>query len=136
MEVFNPQMNITCDYEINGRVLLLPLQGKGKSEMTLYNSTMTADAEFERYERHGESYLKLKKLDFHIKDTDLKVYFENLFGKDSNLGKEMNRLLNENSKIIFKEIKPAYEEICKQFITELADKIFYNFPLKKLLPPV
>ncbi|XP_014487178.1 PREDICTED: protein takeout-like [Dinoponera quadriceps] len=136
LEAFNPQLNITCDYEFNGRILLLPLQGKGKGKMTLYNTTMTIDVEYERYERHGESYLKLKKLNFYIKDTDIKVYFENLFGKDSNLGEEMNRLLNENAKIIFKEIKPAYEELIKQVIVELADKIYSNFPIKKLLPPV
>ncbi|XP_014488713.1 PREDICTED: protein takeout-like [Dinoponera quadriceps] len=100
-----------------------------------YNTTMTFDAEYERYKRHGESYLKLKKLNFHIKDTDMKIYFENLFGKVSSLGEDMNRLLNENSKTIFQEVKPALEEIFKQVITGIAVKIYSNVPLNKIYPP-
>ncbi|XP_014481883.1 PREDICTED: protein takeout-like [Dinoponera quadriceps] len=113
----------------------MTIQAKGKCKMTLYNTTMTVDVKYEKYERHGESYIKIKKLDFHIKDTDIKVYFENLFDKDPRLGEEMNRLLNENSKTIFKEIKPAFEEALKQLIIGLGSKIYSNVPLNKIFPP-
>ncbi|XP_014483186.1 PREDICTED: protein takeout-like [Dinoponera quadriceps] len=131
-----PQLNVTSDYEMNGRILLLPIQGKGKCRATYYNMTVTFDVEYDKYERDGETYLKIKKFIFHINDiNDLKGYFENLFGKDYSLGEEMNRLLNENSKMIFNEIKPALEEVFKQVITGIGVKIYSNVPLKKIYPP-
>ena len=35
MESYNPHVDFAGDYEIDGRILLLPIKGKGRSNITM-----------------------------------------------------------------------------------------------------
>jgi hypothetical protein len=44
----------------------------------------------------------------------------------------MNKFLNENSKTVFKELKPAIEETFGKVLNQVANKIFLNVPHKAI----
>ncbi|XP_032683496.1 protein takeout-like isoform X2 [Odontomachus brunneus] len=134
MEAFFPQTEVIGNYTISGRILLLPIHGRGKCKIILSNMTVEFKIKNEIYDKNGEEYLRYKKIDCHIKQIDIKSHFENLLGGDPKLGKEVNKLINDNSKELFNDFRSAYEKIYKEIISRAINNIFKKIPLKKLFP--
>ncbi|XP_014483190.1 PREDICTED: protein takeout-like [Dinoponera quadriceps] len=134
-EVFYPYFYLLSNYKLDGKILLLPIHGEGKCKLMLHNSTITFKETFVTYEKDGETYIKFKKYDFRIKEAKLEMQFENLFGGDARLGETMNKFINENSKEIFDEVKPAYEKVFSDATSGIFNKIFSQIPLRKIFPP-
>lgn len=47
----------------------------------------------------------------------------------------MNRFINENSELIFKELQTAYEETFSLVFTKIDNEIFNRIPFDKIFPP-
>lgn len=51
------------------------------------------------------------------------------------IGEQMNRFINENSELIFKELQTAYEETFSLVFTKIDNEIFNRIPFDKIFPP-
>lgn len=125
-------MEFISDYEMSGRILVLPIVGKGKSNVTMYNLTTKHEIYGEPVEKDGEMYMKIKK--YHVKfyPKKMTMNFENLFNGDRQLGSTMNRFLNENWKIVFDEVSGGYEDTFGFIFKEITNKIFLKVPMNKI----
>lgn len=125
------RMQILSDYTMSGRILLLPITGSGKANITLVNTKIEHRLIGEPYEKDGVRYMKLKeyKIEFHPK----RVYmnFENLFN-DKTLSETMNRFLNENWETVFSELKIGYQKNMGKIFRELSNKIFTKVPFDRI----
>ncbi|XP_076231190.1 take-out-like carrier protein [Calliopsis andreniformis] len=131
----NPQVDFVADYTIDGKVLLLPVRGSGKSNITMYDLKTHNDIYCEKYQKNGETYLRIKKYVVKFSPKRVTLQFDNLFDGDSLLGEQMNRFINENSDLLFKELQAPYEETFGLVFTKISNDIFSRVPLNKVFPP-
>ncbi|XP_063235124.1 protein takeout-like [Bacillus rossius redtenbacheri] len=123
------------DYEVNGRVLLLPIAGKGRCNFTLTDLRSLVYQKGEPVERDGEKYMKHNVFEYKMKDLGLMtLHFEGLFNGDPVLGDTMNKFLNENWQDIFKEIKPSLEQTLQNVFKNIAEHFFSQIPYDHIFP--
>ncbi|XP_043250259.1 protein takeout-like [Colletes gigas] len=132
---FCPQVNFVADYKVDGKILLLPVRGSGKSNITMYDLRTHNDLYCEKYEKNGETYLKVKKNVVKLSPARVTMQFDNLFDGDTLLGEQMNRFINENSDLLFKELQSPYEETFGLVFAKIANDIFSRVPVNKIFPP-
>lgn len=65
-EVLVPVVTQVGAYKINGKVLVLPIQGTGLSNMTLVNAVMKIRALTKPMMKDGEEYMQIEKLKVNI----------------------------------------------------------------------
>ncbi|XP_047522660.1 protein takeout [Pieris napi] len=133
-ESLTPKMEFVADYVMKGRILVLPIQGKGMANVTMVNLVVKHDLIGEPIERDGETYMRIR--DYRVKFIPKKVHFQftNLFNGDKRLGDRMNLFLNENSDLVFNELKEAYEKSLSSVFQDVANKIFNAVPMNKIFP--
>ncbi|PNF27360.1 hypothetical protein B7P43_G02430 [Cryptotermes secundus] len=85
-----PVLTILGEYEVSGRILLLPISGKGDINITLINSHLTYSYDFDIVERNGNRYHVTKNHKAVVEPTVGLYHLSNLFNGDKLLGKALN----------------------------------------------
>lgn len=127
-----PKMEFIADYVMNGRILVLPIQGKGIANITMVNLVVKHDLIGEPILRDGAVYMHIR--DYKVKFIPKKVvlHFTNLFNGDKRLGDQMNLFLNQNSELVFNELKDSYEKALSSVFQDVTNKIFDKVPMKDI----
>ncbi|XP_075984019.1 juvenile hormone binding protein 12 [Anticarsia gemmatalis] len=127
-----PKMEFIADYVMKGRILVLPIQGKGLANITMVNLVVKHDLIGEPVQRDGETYMHIR--DYRVKFIPQRVllHFSNLFNGDKRLGDQMNLFLNENSDLVFNELKESYEKSLSTVFQDVTNKIFDSVPMNKI----
>nr|XP_033333032.1 protein takeout-like [Megalopta genalis] len=133
-ESYNPQVDFVADYKLDGKILLLPVKGSGKSNITMYDLKTQNDIHCEKYEKNGVPYIRITKYNVKFTPGRVTLQFGNLFNGDSILGEQMNRFINENSDLLFKELQSPYEETFGLVFTKVANDFFSRIPSNKIFP--
>lgn len=96
---------------------------------------MEAGAKFHGtpFEKDGETYMKIEQIEMEVKPRLLVMNIENLFNGDKELGENMNRVLNENWKDLYNEIRPQFSKAFGGLIRKVFNQVFATYPYKKLL---
>ncbi|KAJ0173352.1 hypothetical protein K1T71_011528 [Dendrolimus kikuchii] len=127
-----PKMEFIGDYVMKGRILVLPIQGKGIANITMQSLVVKHDIIGEPVIKDGKTYMHIK--DYKVKFIPKKVslYFTNLFNGDKRLGDQMNKFLNENSDLVFNELKESYEKSLSSVFQDVTNKIFDRVPMNQI----
>ncbi|XP_017763070.1 PREDICTED: protein takeout-like [Eufriesea mexicana] len=133
-DTFSPQVDFVADYKLDGKVLLLPIRGSGRSNITLYNLNSHNEIRCEKIQKNGETYLRTKKYVVKFDPGRVNLVFDNLFEGDKILGEQMNRFINENSDLIFKELQGPYEETFGLIFAKVSNDVFSRVPMNKMFP--
>uniref|UniRef100_A0A1L8DQ65 Putative hemolymph juvenile hormone binding protein n=1 Tax=Nyssomyia neivai TaxID=330878 RepID=A0A1L8DQ65_9DIPT len=128
MDLFTPQISLIGPYTINGRVLILPVQGKGDSNITLDNVDVKIRMTGKKITKNGKDYLQTDDLKLTFKTTRAWIYLGNLFNGDKTLGPTTNEFLNENWKEIFGELQAVIEDAFSKIIQTLFNNVFAALP--------
>ncbi|PZC80660.1 hypothetical protein B5X24_HaOG214227 [Helicoverpa armigera] len=127
-----PKMEFIADYIMRGRILLLPIQGKGLANITMVNLVVKHDLIGEPVKRDGQTYMHIK--DYRVRFIPQRVLlnFSNLFNGDKVLGDNMNEFLNANSDLVFSELKESYEKALSSVFQNVTNEIFDRVPMNKI----
>ena len=119
------------DYEMSGRILLLPITGSGKANVTLVNTKIEHRLIGEPFEKDGVKSMRLK--DYVVSFTPKRVYmhFDNLFN-DPLLSQTMNRFLNDNWDTVFNELKVGYAKSFGIIFRDISNKLFEQIPFDSI----
>ncbi|KAH9640854.1 hypothetical protein HF086_014440 [Spodoptera exigua] len=109
-----PKMEFIADYIMRGRILLLPIQGKGVANITMVNLVVKHDLIGEPVVRDGETYMHIK--DYRVKFIPQKVVL----------------FLNSNSDLVFNELKESYEKSLSSVFQNVTNEIFDRVPMNKI----
>lgn len=133
MQLLNviPTIEITGPYSISGRVLILPIEGVGQTNISLFNAKYQVDITAEKQIKNEEEYLKVKSLALKISDPEsMHLHFSNLFKGDKALGDNTNRFINENWKDIFvelsKSVEVAFSEVFEAYCKRILERIRFK----------
>lgn len=116
------------DYEMSGRILLLPITGNGRANITLVNSKIEHRLIGEPFEKDGVKYMRLKEYRVTFDPKRVYMHFENLFN-DATLSQTMNRFLNDNWETVFNELKTGYSKSFGKIFREISNRIFEKVPM-------
>ncbi|CAH0393348.1 unnamed protein product [Bemisia tabaci] len=135
LKVWLPFLHMNSEYTIDGRILMLPITGKGFSEGNYTDIEATAVVQGEKIHIDGKTYFNVVDFfcDFNIGHAS--VYLTDLFDGDKELGDAMNLFLNDNWRNVAQEIKPVLEETVANLFKKFANKLFHKYPLDEILPP-
>ncbi|XP_069682366.1 protein takeout-like [Periplaneta americana] len=128
-----PRISLEADYNIEGRLLLMPIKGNGLFSANASNAM--ADFNIKARHRDVNGTLYLEAADTMLKFSVGKVKFnlDNLFDGNE-LGKTTNAFVRENSQKIFEEIRPAVESVAAMLVDDTCNKLFRAFPAHELFP--
>lgn len=131
-ETLTKRLELLGDYKIKGQIIL-PINGEGKANITMYDVTSTQDFKGEYYTKpDGETYLNVTEYKIKFKPKKATFYFDNLFNGDKELGRTMNQFLNQNWKAVFAGLMPEYEKFFASKFKEVSNSFFDKVPLNRI----
>lgn len=131
-ESVSPEIGFIGDYAMKGQILFLPINGKGKSKIILRNLVTKHEIIGEPIEENGELFMKIKLYKIKLVPEKVNFDFQNLFNGDKLLGDTMNNFLNENSQIVFSELRGSFEESLSFIFKDITNKLFTKVPMDKI----
>lgn len=126
-----PRVNLAGDYTMTGRILLLPIIGNGRANITMVNLKTVHELIGEPVKKNGETYIHFKEYNIKLIPGRVHLNFENL---DRFLGTQMNRFMNDNWELIFNELKGGYEETLSYVFKDVTNKLFSKVPMSTIFP--
>lgn len=150
-EAFIPSLSVVGSFVLKGQLLVFPINGNGHNNNTLckypskrrkkirklfflfVSDDIKADLNMkcEKFDKDGKNYVRITKFDVKLDPKEVNFFYDNL-GVDETIGKEVQKVLNENSKLIFTDIKGDYEESYGQIFKEISNKIFTKVPINEI----
>nr|CAD7600937.1 unnamed protein product [Timema genevievae] len=123
-----PRIEIECDYDVKGKILLLPISGHGSGNITITNVKVKYVYTLKINQRDdGKNYTTPVNptLDFElINGGRVYITLSNLFNGDKLLGDNMNQVLNENWEALVKDVGPALAEAIGEAFRQILAGIF------------
>ncbi|KAK4878664.1 hypothetical protein RN001_011170 [Aquatica leii] len=129
-----PELRLEADYDINGKILVMPVVGEGKCTIKLeeVNTTMTIKAK--PFHKKGVTYSSIEEFLVTMAPKKMETIFENLFDGDAAMGAEMNKLINDNWVEVFSDVKNGYEEAFGLIFKNVANQIFKKVAFNDMFP--
>ncbi|BES90528.1 JHBP [Nesidiocoris tenuis] len=129
-----PKLTVYGDYDIKGRVLVLPIVGQGKSNITIHETRVHTKWLLPENAKGDKKYFRTEKLGLSIHGSKVTFHFTNLFNGDKRLGDNMNKFLNENWALIWEEVQPAIQGSFGEAVKEISNRIFSKIPSREIAP--
>lgn len=123
-----PKIIINGKYKVDGRVLVLPIQGDGNAHLVFDNADLIIKYKPRVIEKNGKQFIQTERFQLDFDTTRLQIKLENLFNGDKALGDNMNNFLNENWRDIFNELKPAITFAVEEILKGIINRIFLKIP--------
>lgn len=138
--VFNVDValsNIAIDgkYEVDGKILLLPIHGSGPLSGNFSECIGACKIKGERFfDENGVE--KIRIIDFRMKISVGKgsIKLDNLFDGEQVLGDVVNSAINNNFQLFMREFSPLLEMALSDAFQDIADKIIQQFSFSQLFP--
>ncbi|XP_055327033.1 protein takeout-like [Sitodiplosis mosellana] len=132
MRAKGPLFILKGPYTINGRILVLPIQGNGISNFTLENPELHIKWTGKSKVKNGKTHLYTDDLRMTFKITRMQAYFGNLFNGNPELGESTNRFMNENWQDIFNEIKGSIFDAFSLIMQTMMNNMWAHHDYKEM----
>ncbi|XP_044268677.1 uncharacterized protein LOC123013889 [Tribolium madens] len=128
------KINIKGNYSIKGKILTVPIEGKGQLDTTVVSSNGSLVQQAKLVTKKGKIYLESEKTKIYIDVGEVKSKMDGLFDGNEVLAKAADNVIKENLQDIIEEVKPAIEEVFTQIMEGILFKSVYRIPYDKLYP--
>lgn len=132
---FTPALEFIADYIMEGNILLMPIVGSGKANITLVGLTVEHKIIGERIIRNQEVYFNVVEYYVELAPRRVIYNFDNLFNGDVILGQAVNIVMNENWQSVFKATQEGCQAQLGNIFKRIADQIFIRVPMDKIFLP-
>eukprot|EP00095_Tigriopus_kingsejongensis_P006781 maker-scaffold794_size96255-snap-gene-0.17 protein:Tk06781 transcript:maker-scaffold794_size96255-snap-gene-0.17-mRNA-1 annotation:"circadian clock-controlled protein precursor" len=125
LDIFLPRLDIDGIYVIDGKVLFIPINGRGTFTTLLQSVSAIGSANIVPVGPPNNQRLTISNtfLDFTIQDVQ--VQMNNLFnGNNAELAKEVNKVLNTQSDLLINQVKPQLRERLTQLVEKVMNDAF------------
>ncbi|XP_030751750.1 uncharacterized protein LOC115879198 [Sitophilus oryzae] len=127
------KINLLGSYEIDGKILVLPLTGNGRCNITIVDGNFKYTFNYKLESRNGVEYavmLPNDNLDFVVRRAIFD--FDNLFNGNKEMGDQVNQFLNDNQQDVVKELGGTVKGTISAIIRQVAGEILANIPFREL----
>ncbi|XP_069702787.1 protein takeout-like [Periplaneta americana] len=135
VDVFIPLLTLDSNYIMDGKFLVLPVTGEGKSVGKIENAHIHVNFEAKPEIKKGNEHWNVFRFDLTISNiTKLETEFENLFNGNQELAKPTIAALNDDWSLLWDEVRPAMEIAFGTVLKNVANVIFSSVAEKDMLP--
>lgn len=134
IQMLVPSLKLTADYEMEGKLLMLPAVGNGDCTLKFTDVTIACHTAFKLVNRKGEDFLEVQDLKWTLDAGTSHFQFNNMFNGDKILGDTVNRFLNENSREAFQAYKYLPERAFSLIFRDISNKVYRQFSFTELFP--
>ncbi|XP_075145231.1 protein takeout-like [Haematobia irritans] len=128
-EIVLPDLKIIGDYETNGKILFLRLDGKGKGNVELKDCTLNVKIRLDLEKREdGKNYLKVKKTKVTMEPKKMIVKMDNLVKGSPELTNSINQVVNENWQDVWAELSDGINKVVAQIFYNAMTPVFNALP--------
>ncbi|XP_053604534.1 circadian clock-controlled protein daywake-like isoform X2 [Plodia interpunctella] len=134
LNLFCPEIGMYGDYEMNGRLIVLPVEGNGNFTLSIYSYDINFDVDYKVVKTYdGKEYMSIKDYNFEATTERGGVfYFDNLFNGRKDLADTVLKFANENSIEVLHEFqRPILAVTYKKFMKNL-NKFLKSMPMEHL----
>ncbi|XP_069685560.1 GATA zinc finger domain-containing protein 14-like isoform X2 [Periplaneta americana] len=138
--LFIPELNMTSDYFLSGRILGLFANGSGDDVMELrdVNGSVTMDfdvvKEFSEEDGKEHEYFNVTNIDVDLDIKKVKMVFNNLFNGNKFLEGEANNFLSRNWRELFSFLGPAFNKAVADAFNRLTEDVRIYMALDEVYP--
>ncbi|CAB3360919.1 Hypothetical predicted protein [Cloeon dipterum] len=132
-----PELQVVTDYDVNGRLLVVPLTGKGVLEGTFKQVTADLQVTGKFTERKNKKYLVIDNFKSDVKVGDSKLKFLTPSGqaqKQTSITSASTQFINGNKDQVLELIKPIIEDTVNELFTGIANRVLQSVPYDDLVP--
>uniref|UniRef100_A0A1B0DRJ5 Uncharacterized protein n=1 Tax=Phlebotomus papatasi TaxID=29031 RepID=A0A1B0DRJ5_PHLPP len=130
LEIKAPRFTLIGPYRINGKLLLLDIKGSGTSNVTLENVLGRMKFKLKKIVRDNVEYAEVEKLKLNINISRMHMHFDQLFNGDKQMEEYGHQFINENSKLVFEDIKPSAMKTFGQIWQDILNHILSRIPYR------
>ncbi|CAH1175609.1 unnamed protein product [Phaedon cochleariae] len=123
---------ILGDYKMNGHLMIFPLNGHGLVNITLVEGLYDYELEWTMENRNGAEYAKIIKSSYDYQLGNMIYNFTNLMNGDERLSLELNKVLNDNWRVVNEELKNSIQKTLLTIHDNLFSMIFSHIPFREL----
>lgn len=123
-----PSMKLVGDYSLFGRILLIPLNGKGKVLLDAENMTVVMRTKTHLYEKGGYTFYNVTNVRVDFKLDGLKSQFSNLFNGNKVLEDSTNKFFNDNWRMLADALYSVITQTIEDILLDVLKKIFHYIP--------
>ncbi|XP_037956596.1 uncharacterized protein LOC119686165 [Teleopsis dalmanni] len=123
-----PVMKLQGDYNLIGRILLIPLNGRGQVFLDADNMTIIMHSKTRLYEKAGFTFYNVTNCDVDFKIDGLKSYFSNLFNGNKHLEDSTNKFFNDNWRMLADALYSVITQTIEDVLLDVLKKIFHYIP--------
>lgn len=127
-------LEISGNYKMVGQIVVLPIKGVGKVNISLDDITARVELRGEYFEKNNETFIDVMNFKVKLTPKHAKIFFENVFNGDAALSATINNFMNENWEVVINTLLPGYEERLGEKFREISNRIFKNVPMKMIFP--
>ncbi|CAH0548737.1 unnamed protein product [Brassicogethes aeneus] len=128
----SPKIQMLSEYEMKGKLLVFPINGFGKSNTTMTDLDVRYEIDCSYNEKNGKKYMKFDKIKMNMKPGKVYFNFENLFPGNAQMSATLDKTVNENSEVVFNDVKSAFEEVFSQIWNNLANSVLSKVPIDEI----
>lgn len=128
-------VNLLSDYNIKGNILILPITGNGKANITFVGGEYRFDFDYVLKDKQGGQYIEIMNDELTYKTKRSYYHFENLFGGDKALGEHMNKFLNEHWQDVQNDIGPALTKTISAIVKATLGGVISRVPYNEMILP-
>lgn len=127
-------LQLIGDYTMNGQIVVLPIKGVGKVNLTLTEVKALIDMRGEYFDKDGDQYININTFKLKLTPKHASYVFENVFNGDAALSKTINTFMNENWEVVANTLIPGYELKLAERFEKITNLVFKSIPMKIIFP--
>lgn len=131
-----PKLRIEGTYDLRGKILLIPLVGRGLCWFEPTNMTIDIVSDVKLYEK--DNFLFFNVTGAHVKYNigGLKLRMNNLFDGIKSLEDSTNSYLNANWRPVSESLRPILSKTIEDILLEFMQQLFHNLPANYMIGDV
>ncbi|KAI9584812.1 uncharacterized protein LOC119634344 [Glossina fuscipes] len=124
-----PKLRLEGQYKLNGRVLVLTLQGEGHMFIEMDDLAVVMRTKTKLIEKDGFTFYNITELRAEIEIGNLRTQFDDLFGgNNKEIEKSTNESFNKNWREFFEALRPLITETVERILFDLLSNVFLAMP--------
>uniref|UniRef100_A0A336MJ95 CSON002346 protein n=1 Tax=Culicoides sonorensis TaxID=179676 RepID=A0A336MJ95_CULSO len=123
-----PKMRLEGNYHMQGRILVIPLNGHGKCWFEPSNMDIRMHTKTKLYQKDNHIYYNVTHTKVQYTISGLRLRLDNLFEGVKLLEDSTNQYLNENWRPASEALRPIISKTIEDILLSMMQKIFHRLP--------
>ncbi|XP_056644323.1 circadian clock-controlled protein daywake-like isoform X1 [Diorhabda sublineata] len=123
-----PRLRIDGNYELLGKILVIPLRGKGKCWFDAQNLDINVKSDVIMEKHDGFDFFNVTDVHVTFNIGGLKLHMGNLFDGIKALEESTNEYLNANWRPVADSLSPILSKTIEDIMLDILQRVFDNIP--------